>query len=151
MSAHCVRCSNHVSPANSAANVCIRIGESHPDGRAAACFPPYWDYPALVRVSNRSSISAIDKCEKLVVELQHCQYQKKHEAFGRMAERGQISGNDFARSCIRLELESVKKTKEFFHKHPLAEANSKSDPSYTWVVEFSGDLDEYFAITGSRR
>ena len=60
-----------------------------------------------------------------------------------MAGQKRISRNDFARSCVRFEFEGARRTKEFFDKHPLAEANAKSDPYYTSLMAFTGDFSDY--------
>ena len=60
-----------------------------------------------------------------------------------MAAQKGISRNDFARKCIRFEFEGAMGAKEFFDKHPLAEANEKSDPYYRALMGFDGDFSAY--------
>jgi hypothetical protein len=113
------------------------------NGVPSVHLPPYDEYPALVRVSKQSRNSAIDKCTMLVIEVQHGRYDKNYQALMSMAAQKEISRNDFARKCIRFEFEGAARAKEFFDKHPLAEANSKSDPYYTALMRFDGDFSAY--------
>jgi len=112
-------------------------------GRPSEHIPRYLEYPDLVRVSSRSSISAVDKCMILVHELHNARHNSNTEALCRMVMQKQISRNDFARSCVRLEFEAAKKTQEFFRKHPIADANSEENPFYRAQMAYPGDFSDY--------
>jgi hypothetical protein len=112
-------------------------------GRPSEKIPRYLEYPDLVRVSNRSSISAVDKCAMLILELQNVRSGRNLAALSRMAVQKQISRNDFARSCVRLEFESAKRTQEFFRKHPITELGSEDTQHYRSIMALSEDFSEY--------
>jgi hypothetical protein len=105
--------------------------------------PAYTEYPSLVRVSGNRPNSAIDKCMMLVFELQHGPFEKNRESLFNMAMRRQISRTDFARSCVRLEFQASRKTQQFFHKHPLADENSKENPHYVSTMRIPSEFSEY--------
>jgi hypothetical protein len=105
--------------------------------------PPYLEYPDLVRVSSRPSISAIDKCTLLVLELQHGRSNTNLGALSDMVARKRISRNDFARSCVRLEFLGLQRTQEFFRKHPLAEIGSKINPEYNSIIATPNEFLDY--------
>jgi hypothetical protein len=113
------------------------------DKKRGGHFPSYRVFPPLVRVSNQSNSSAVDRCVILVIELQHCRFDNNHKALDLMAVNKQISRNDFARSCVRLEFQAAKRAQEFFRKHPLSEANSESDTYYTSVTKSFGEFSDY--------
>jgi hypothetical protein len=105
--------------------------------------PAYTEYPSLVRVSGKLPSSAIDKCVMLVLELQHGSFNNNREALFNMATKRQISRNDFAKSCARLEFLASQKTQEFFRKHPLADDNSDENPHYRWVMQVPSEYSDF--------
>ena len=61
-----------------------------------------------------------------------------------MAFRKQISREDYVRSVVRGEFETLKKTNEFFHKYPLDDPNTKDNPHYASLMITLGDFGDYF-------
>src|SRR5262249_6630761 len=59
----------------------------------------------------------------------------------RMAFLGQMSREDYARSCTYMEFQSVQRAREFFRQHPLSPSNAGSD--YNWLLRFPTEFSDY--------
>jgi hypothetical protein len=115
-----------------------------PDGPAPAEHHPSCDaHPTLVRVSNHADISSIDKCMMLVYELINSRFDNTYRAYTNMVVAKQISRDDYARSCIRIELSASRKTKEYFQNNPIADENDPDNPDYASLLHASDSLGEY--------
>jgi hypothetical protein len=99
--------------------------------------------PAFVRVSKSADISAVDKCSMLVYELINFSFDDAYKAYDSLAWKKQISRDDYARSCIRIELTVSQKTKEYFQNNPIADENDRNNHDYVSTLHDSNDLTEF--------
>lgn len=112
------------------------------NGKPSEQIGQYGDYPPLVRVSRSPASSAIDRTVMLVLELQNAYFGRRLEALTRMAQRGQITRNDFARANVHLEFDAGCRTRDYFHEHPLRYAGQE-DAYYNSLMTFSADFGDY--------
>jgi hypothetical protein len=112
-------------------------------GRPAEHSRSYRERPALVRVSNRSDSSAVDKCVMLVFELFNHQNEGAFRILQSAAIGRVISSEVYANECVRLEFEALKKTKAFFRAHPIANVNTSRDIHYHSFIEHYEDFSRY--------
>jgi hypothetical protein len=93
--------------------------------------------PSLVRVTNRRDVSPVDKCEGLVYELMNHTFDYAYRAYENMAHGQQIGREEYAMGKIRIEMAATQKTKEYFQKNPIADANDWDNPGYASTLHFS--------------
>jgi hypothetical protein len=119
--------------------------------RPAEHHPATEEFPATVRVTNIPDISAVDKCFVLVYELHNIQFDKAYIAYTNMAAGKLISRNDYARTCVGIEHSAMVKTRKFFKKHPIVDADPESDPNYVTATENDEDVYDYLKWLDSGR
>ena len=101
------------------------------DSECNAC-----EHPGSVLVRNSPDISAVDKCVCLVYELINSSFGNEYQACSNLVTVKQISRDDYARSCVEIEMSAMQKTKEYFQNNPIADENDPANPRYVMQLHF---------------
>jgi hypothetical protein len=101
------------------------------------------DDPAVVQVSRRASISAIDKCTFLLFDLYHSRTDGRAKVLWWMAYREEIDRDDYATSMIETEFNALVNTRDFFLEHPIQGADADDDPGYYFVTQTPDNFSDY--------
>jgi hypothetical protein len=114
-----------------------------PPMQQSANYPAHGNDPNRVRLTNKPTLSTVDKCTLLVFELENARQSRRYAALGNMARKRQMSREDFARSSLHLEYESAKRTRDFFREHPLKQQPGEGNRQYNALLMLPDDYSLY--------
>jgi hypothetical protein len=79
----------------------------------------------------------------LAYELFNFSFDNAYMAYDKLAVAKQISREDYASSCVRIEMSASQKAKEYFQDNPIADEDDLSNPDYAGLLNASTSLPEY--------
>lgn len=112
-------------------------------GRPAEHHVSFSEYPALIRVSTSTDISAIDKCVMLVFETHNFEIDREYEMLRTASSKDLKTPVDFVIACIRHEFNAAIETQSYLASHPIAGATSENDPNYYGIIELTAKFSSY--------
>lgn len=123
----------------------------------------YWDHhepmagaehvfstPSVVRVESGAKSSGRDKWSMLIFELINFERAEAVGVLRWKAVRNEVDRNTFVMATIRLEVDAMRQTQQFFKVNPMPNADRGSDTYYFSLLSIDADFDAYlrFLKTG---
>ena len=119
-------------------------------GREAENEPSHERVPAFIRITESEKVSGRDKWSMLVFEFENLKNSPLFENLARLAYAKQISRDQFALECVRLELNAGQRAKRYFKRYPIIGATIDNAPQYSAMIAATGDLTTYVDWLDSR-
>ena len=111
----------------------------------------YRGYPATVRLSQSTRLSGFDAWSALIYELHNVQNSEAFTGLYEKAVSHMIARADYVNGCVKLEYESLRKTKAFLSLHPVPGADPLRDTLYGYLREAPETYEEFIAQLDKRK
>lgn len=120
-------------------------GNSPASGAPAEHASAYGHYPPHICLDGGSDVTPIDKWAGLVYELFNIEGTKEFDKLFEQATAGELTSDEYADACAKLEYEALKKAEAYFAEHPLPGAVPGHNPQYDQLRSVPETYEQYLA------
>lgn len=104
---------------------------------------------SVVRITRDKNVSGRDKWAMLVFELINFERAGLDSALRRKAVRNEIGRTEFTMECMRLEVDALRESQQFFAKHPMPGAVRSVDTFYFALLRTNTEFSSYLRFLAS--
>lgn len=121
------------------------LADSPRGGYPSMFIPPYGEIPPFIQLSAGAELTPVDRWASVIFELHNLQGFEQSDKLVEQAMRGELTGQQYAMECVRLEYEAGLRAKEQFLKSPIPEAQHKRNPVYHQILSMKPTFAEHQA------
>ncbi|WP_425398106.1 hypothetical protein [Aeoliella sp.] len=121
------------------------LADSPRGGYPSMHIPPYEELPPFIQLSAGAELTPVDRWASVIFELHNLQGLDQSGKLVEQAMSGELTGEQYAMECVRLEYEAGLRSKEQLLKEPIPEPQHKRNPIYHRILSLKPTFEEHQA------